>query len=116
VYAAGRYAPLAIIWRALADLHDDYAVSLHILTEQWHQVWSQDSAAPVLGMYPTSRWVKGEVVQDYHELALPREMPPARYLWTVVVYRKLADGSFSQLRDQQGNIEVLGGTFEVTPR
>ena len=55
-------------------------------------------------------------MQDYHELALPREMPPARYLWTVVVYRKLADGSFSQLRDQQGNIEVLGGTFEVTPR
>ena len=41
-----------ITWRALADLHDDYAVSLHILTEQWQQVWSQDSAAPVLGMYP----------------------------------------------------------------
>jgi hypothetical protein len=34
----------------------------------------------------------------------------------VVVYRQLADGSFLQLRDQQGNVEILGGTFEVTPR
>ncbi len=116
VYAASQYAPLVISWRALANLKDDYALSLHILDEQWRPIWTQDSAAPVLGMYPTSRWVQGEVVQDYHELALPRELPPARYLWTVVVYRQLPGGSFAQLRDQQGNVEILGGTFEVTPR
>ena len=116
VYAAGRYAPVVLTWRALTNVADDYAISLHILDEQWQPVWAQDIAAPVLGMYPTSRWMMGEVVQDYHEFALPRQMPPARYLWTVVVYRQLADGSFLQLRDQQGNVEILGGTFEVTPR
>ena len=113
-YAAGRYAPLTLTWRALTNVPDDYSVSLHVLTEAWEPVWSQDSAASVLGMYPTSRWVQGELVQDYREIPIPQEMPPARYLWTVVVYRKLADGSFVQLRDQQGNVEILGGTFEVT--
>jgi hypothetical protein len=116
VYAAGRYAPLLITWRALTNIAEDYSISLHILDENWQQLWSQDIAAPVLGMYPTSRWVKDEIVQDYHELAIPREMPPGRYLWTVVVYRQAADGSFVQLRDAQGNIDILGGTFEVVPR
>jgi len=31
----------------------------------------------------------------------------------VVVYRQLADGSFEQLRDAKGNIEILGGAFDV---
>jgi hypothetical protein len=112
-FSAGRYVPILLSWRALADHPEDYSISLHILTEQWESVWSQDISAPVLGMYPTSRWVEGEVVQDYHEFAIPREMPPGRYLWTVVVYRQLEDGSFVQLRDANGNIEVLGGTLEV---
>jgi len=114
--AAGQYVPIVLAWRALADHPEDYSISLHILSESWQQVWSQDMAAPVLGMYPTSHWVQGEVVMDYHELAIPREMAPDRYLWTVVVYRQLADGSFEQLRDADGNIEVLGGTFEVVAR
>ena len=66
---AGSYAPLTLVWRALGDRREDYYVSLHILDEQWRQVWAED-AAPVLGMYPTSRWTAGEVVQDYRELAV----------------------------------------------
>ncbi|MBN1311222.1 MAG: DUF2723 domain-containing protein [Anaerolineae bacterium] len=113
---AGQYVPLILAWRAMVDHPEDYSISLHVLTEDWQQVWADDIAAPVLGMYPTSRWIQDEVVTDYHELAIPREMPPGRYLWTVIVYRQLDDGSFVQLRDADGNIEVLGGTFEVLPR
>jgi hypothetical protein len=109
---AGSYAPLTLVWRALGDRREDYHVSLHILDEQWHQVWAED-AAPVLGLYPTSHWTTGEVVQDYRELAVQPNVQPGRYLWTVVVYRQLPDGSFEQLRDAKGNIEILGGTFDV---
>ncbi len=111
-YPAGTHAPLTLVWRALGDRRDDYHVSLHILDEQWHQVWADD-AAPVLGMYPTSGWTTGEVVQDYRELAIQPNIEPGRYLWTVVVYRQLTDGSFEQLRDSQGNVEILGGAFDV---
>jgi Protein of unknown function (DUF2723) len=111
-YRAGSYAPLTLVWRALGDRREDYHISLHILDEGWRQVWAED-AAPVLGMYPTSRWTTGEVVQDYRELAVQPSIKPGRYLWTVVVYRQLADGSFEQLRDAKGNIEILGGAFDV---
>jgi hypothetical protein len=113
-YRAGQYIPVMLFWRALSDIPEDWSISLRILDERWNVLWSQDSAAPVIGMYPTSRWVKGEVVADYHELAIPPEMPPARYLWAVVVYRQAKDGSFLQLRDSQGNPQMLVGTFEVS--
>ena len=115
VYEAGRFAPLVISWRALDDIQQDYSVSLQILDEEWNLVWSQDIAAPVMGLYPTSRWTSDEVVQDYHEFDIPREMPPGRYLWVVELYRQLDDGAFVQLRDADGNVKILGGTFEVVP-
>ena len=65
-------------------------------------------------MYPTSRWSPGEVVRDYRELTLGPDLRAGRYLWTVVVYRRLPDGSFQQLKDRQGNVEILGGTLAVT--
>jgi len=111
-YRAGSYAPLTLVWRAAGQSRPDYQVSLHILNEQWRQLWAADSG-PVLGIYPTSRWAAGEVVQDYRELTIAPTLRPGRYLWTVVVYHQLADGGFEQLRDAQGNIEILGGTFEV---
>lgn len=115
VITAGQHVPLLLTWRALVDALEDYSISLHILDERWQQVWARDIGAPVLGMYPTSRWARGEVVQDYHELSIPREMPPGHYLWTVVVYRRLADGNFVQLRDAGGNNDILGGRFVVGP-
>lgn len=111
-YRPGAYAPLTLVWRAAGERRPDYQISLHILDEQWQQRWAADSG-PVLGIYPTARWAAGEVVQDYRELTIAPDLRPGRYLWTVVVYRQLAGGGFEQLRDAQGNVEVLGGTFEV---
>ncbi|NOG63614.1 MAG: DUF2723 domain-containing protein [Chloroflexi bacterium] len=116
VYEAGQFAPIILTWQALADLDTDYSISLHILTQDWQTVWSQDIQSPVIGMYATSRWVKDEVVQDYHEFDIPRDMPPTRYIWAVTVYRKLPDGGFEQLRDAQGGTVIYGGTFEVRPQ
>lgn len=113
VYRAGTHAPLVLAWRALADLDADYSISLHVLDEGWQQVWSRDILSPVMGMYPTSRWVEGEIVQDYHEIDIAPTIQPGRYLWTVVVYEVLGDGTFVQLRDSEGNINILGSTFEV---
>ena len=113
VYATGQYVPLTLFWRALNDVPEDWSVSLRILDERGNVVWSEDIAAPVIGMYPTSRWIDGEVVADYHELAVPPDMPPADYQWAVVVYRQAKDGKFEQLRDGHGNTQIPGGTFTV---
>jgi hypothetical protein len=121
----GQHVPLLLTWRASADLDTDYRVSMQILDENWNKVWSRDGfspggdfpelAAPVLGMYPTSNWSGGEVVQDYRELSIPPALSPGRYLWVVVVYNQKIDGTSYELRDPQGNVAILGGTFEVVP-
>jgi hypothetical protein len=114
-FSAGTHAPLLLTWRASIEIDADYSLSLRILNESWEQVLpSVDIAAPVMGMYPTSRWITGEVVQDYHEINVPPDLAPGRYLWTLVVYRQQDDGTFVQLQDTQGNVNILGGTFEVT--
>jgi hypothetical protein len=116
VYAAGQYIPVTLFWRALNDVPEDWSLSLRILDERGDVVWSEDIASPVIGMYPTSRWIGGEVVADYHELAVPPDMPPAHYQWAVVVYRQAKDGTFEHLRDPQGNTQIIGGTFTVVKK
>jgi hypothetical protein len=115
VYAAGTHAPLLLYWRALAEMPHDYSISLRVLDESWNEVWKRDIQNPVMGMYPTSFWQPGEVVADYHEMSLDRELPPGRYLWALVVYRPLDDGGFEQLTDSDGNMQILGGTFALRP-
>lgn len=114
MYGAGQHVPLLLYWQALADIDADYSISIRLLTENWETVWSRDMQAPVLGLYRTSRWSIDEVVGDYHEISIPRDLTEGRYLWTVVVYRALATGEFENLHDSEGNNVILGGTFEVT--
>lgn len=111
--ASGTHIPVTLIWQALTDVPDDYSISVQILREDWTPLdWQRDIQAPVMGLYPTSRWVEDEVISDYHEISVPPETAPGRYLWTVVMYRA-TDGNFVQLRDAEGNINILGGIFEV---
>ncbi len=112
-YNAGAHVPLVMTWRALTDVPHDYSVSLHLLDEAWNTAWSRDIQSPVMGMYATSHWVEGEVVQDYHEIDIPRDLPSGHYLWTVVIYRQLEDGTFEHLRDADNHVNILGGTLAV---
>lgn len=114
-YQAGTHAPLSLVWRAAGNIPNDYSISLQVLTSDYQVYWQRDIAHPVMGMYPVSRWEAGEVVEDYHEIDIPRTMPPGQYFWSVVVYRQLEDGTFVQLRDTDGNVNIIGGTFTVTP-
>lgn len=115
-FLAGQHTPLILAWRALGETRADYSISVRILTENWQQVWANDIGAPVLGLYPTSLWATNEIVSDYHELTIARDLAPGRYLWVVVVYRQLADGTFLELRDTHNQTQILGGTFDVLPR
>ncbi len=112
---AGTRAPLSLVWRAADDIPVDYSISLQVLTNDYQVYWQRDIAHPVMGMYPVSRWETGEVVEDYHEIDVPRTMPPGQYFWSVVVYRQAEDGSFVQLRDSDGNVNIIGSAFTVTP-
>jgi hypothetical protein len=54
-----------------------------------------DRQHPVAGAYPTSRWQPGEVVGDAYSFALPAGAAPDGV--TVIVYRRMPDGTFTNL-------------------
>jgi hypothetical protein len=113
VIEAGSFNQLVLSWQALADLEEDYSISLRVLTDQWEPVWSYDIQSPVMGLYATSRWKAGEVVQDWYEIDVSPDMDPRQYIWGVVVYRVNDDGTFTHLLDSDGNQLIYGGTFTV---
>lgn len=110
----GTHIPLTLYWQALVDdIGADWSLSLRVLSaDDWSVLWMRDIGAPVMGLYATSRWAAGEIVADYHELTIPPDIAPGRYLWAVVAYRQV-DGDFVSLRDPQDGINILGGVFDV---
>ena len=83
-----------LIWQALAPPSQDWAVSVRLL-QGGQEIAQLDREHPVSGAYPTSRWTPGEVVADAYPFALPPGAAPDGI--KIVVYRKLADGSFVNL-------------------
>ena len=65
------------------------------LLQGGQEIAQLDREHPVSGAYPTSRWTPGEVVADAYPFALPPGAAPDGI--KILVYRKLADGSFVNL-------------------
>ena len=80
----------------------DYSLSLRLLASDGSVVWSQDQQHPVLGAYPTHLWSRGQVVADYYEVPLPRELPAGDYHLGLVLYMRTPDGGFVNLRVGEG--------------
>jgi len=66
-----------LLWEAVGPLSRDLTVFVHLLDAQGQRVAQSDSY-PMGGMYPTSRWQTGEVVQDRHTLYLSGDASPGR--------------------------------------
>jgi hypothetical protein len=109
--------PVTLYWQALVDPAHDYSISLRLLDEAGEEVFKVDSQHPVLGTYPTSQWVAGEVVGDYYEIQLPSDLAPGKYRWGVILYRSLSEGGWENLRVAGTGQEMApGGAFEVKER
>jgi len=99
---AGRIEPDAatgetvvlLVWHADARPAEDWAVSVR-LTLGGAEIAQLDRTHPVHGAYPTTRWSPGEMVADAYPFKLPPETRPDGV--TVILYRRLADGSFLNL-------------------
>lgn len=83
-----------LAWQALARPDQDWSVSVRP-TRGSAELAQLDSQHPVLGAYPTRRWTPGEVIADAYTFTLPPEVVPDGI--TVILYRRGADGSFSNL-------------------
>lgn len=88
---------IVLSWQAAAPIAHDWSISLRptrggapILIDG--QVAQADHAHPAQGVYPTSRWLPGEIVRDEYLIPLTPGQSPDGFL--VIVYRALPEGGF----------------------
>jgi hypothetical protein len=83
----GGVVPVTLFWRAEQPLEEDYAVSIRLLAADGQILAQHDERHPALGTSPTGAWRPGDLIGDYHELALGNRLAPGSYRLAVVMYR-----------------------------
>ncbi len=76
---------LTLIWRCENEFETNYTVFTHLLDHN-EQVRAQQDNPPLRGTYPTTLWVRGEVVVDEYDLAVDIDAPPGEYAIEVGLY------------------------------
>ncbi|NLE44847.1 MAG: DUF2723 domain-containing protein [Chloroflexi bacterium] len=89
--------PLSVTlhWEAVAPVVGDYHVRFQIIDSGGQVRWTSGDARPVTGMYPTNAWRVGEIVSDFHELALPATVCPGTYQLQVGLFPQYSEDGLS---------------------
>ncbi len=74
----GETVSVALRWRALRAMDEDYTVFVHLVGPDG-RLHGQVDTWPVQGSYSTSRWVTGEELSDPYEVGLDPDSPPGHY-------------------------------------
>jgi hypothetical protein len=99
-------------------MDQDYTVFVH-LVDQAGRIYSQHDGQPAAGLYPTSKWKEGEVIEDVHLIDVPADIPTGRYSLQVGMYLfstmerlQISSGTVQADHLVLGSVEVLPGATE----
>lgn len=117
---AGGELTLTLYWRWEAppgslESTTDYAVSIRLYDEQGRQ-WVQQDEKPGAPLYPTSRWVTDEVMEQPLRVQVPLGVPPGTYSLEVIAYHS-ASGAPLTVSDPTRGVagsRLRLGTVQVT--
>lgn len=86
----GESLPVAVYWRALAEMDLPYTFFVHLLGSYNPAtdgpLWGQHDAQPGGSTYPTTAWDAGEIVVDEYVVPIPPDTPPGEYELEVGFY------------------------------
>jgi len=74
-----------LYWQASAGVDRDYTVFIHLLDEKGALVGQADRM-PLMGFYPSSRWLPGELLNDSHLLTIDGGLPAGVYRVLIGLY------------------------------
>jgi hypothetical protein len=104
---------LTLFWQALYEIDHNYHVRLRLVGESGHVWLEEEGRHPVNGYYPTVAWRPGEVVPDFHELAISKAIPPGTYTLEVGLFPPFSQESV--FAAQIGRVQVLAGSGWESP-
>lgn len=81
---------VTLFWQAMQALESDYRVSV-ILRDTLGQTWGQWDGRPAAYLYPTTRWLPGQIVPGRYDLVPMPGTPPGDYGLDVGVYTEAGD-------------------------
>jgi hypothetical protein len=109
----GEALELTLYWQAREEIEKSYIVFTHLLDSAGN-IQGQQDGIPVEGMYPTSSWLAGQVVEDKHHIPIAATAPAGSYHIAVGMYEL---DSLEQLEavDAEGNPLPEGQIVLDTP-
>jgi uncharacterized membrane protein len=81
---AGEVLHVGVYWRARSKPQTDDVVSVQLL-DGAGKVMLEHTGRPAGGTYPTTTWDAGEVLLDWHDLAIPQTLPQGTYTVNVAL-------------------------------
>jgi hypothetical protein len=69
---------VALYWQCLAPMNEDYDVDVRLI-DAGGKAWAEERSQPYGDQYATSKWPRGAILRDSHELDLPADLPPGDY-------------------------------------
>ena len=100
---------VALYWRASQDVQDDYILAVE-LRDETGVMWAEQRDRPVDGTYPSTEWNEGEVLRDWHDVAVPADTPQGTY----EVFLKVMKGEVLLREASLGAVEVRGRPHHFT--
>ncbi|MDF1514088.1 MAG: protein kinase [Anaerolineae bacterium] len=85
-YRPGDSIPVLLRWRCLARFDRSYQVFVHLVTPGDHLLITQQDIEPSNGLRPTTSWNPGEIINDPHQLIIPKGTAPGSYQIRVGLY------------------------------
>ncbi|MBI4299796.1 MAG: glycosyltransferase family 39 protein [Chloroflexi bacterium] len=90
---SGQIVKLKLYWKGLRKMDKDYSAFVHIIGDDG-KIAGQEDRYPGRGLYPTSRWLPGEIIEDEFEPRLlsinaPFEAPIEAGLYQLQTYERL---------------------------
>jgi len=77
-YRPGDTLNLTLYWLGLSEMELNYKVFAHLVDEK-ERLIGQSDQEPVFNFSPTTRWERGEIVADRHQIHIPAETAPGTY-------------------------------------
>jgi hypothetical protein len=77
---------VTLVWQARRETTEDYVVFVHAWDAEEAHLLAQADEMPRGGSYPTSSWMRGEVVTDVHTVTVPADAGAGPYVIAVGLY------------------------------
>lgn len=83
---AGSVITVTLFWQRKGPIPEDYHIFVHLLDRR-DRLFGQHDGPPLMGAYPTSRWMPEVVLPDPHPIVISSDLVPGTYYLWVGMYR-----------------------------